>query len=182
MVSHFDPGSFYEFHLSKGLVYSRGGDRVVVLPEDMLSAVFASAATGFDSPTLMVEMGERIGALIAESVGEAGEALKSAPPDAVLGHCATVLSLFGWGRLSMELWGAVVVMRVESCALGPDSCGWMLSGMIRYLTETPVWCVPVPAEEAYVVLSEEAAAPWVEGRWEAVSVIEVVSRLEAAHA
>ena len=44
----FDPSGFYEFNLTGGTVRTRGGERVVMLSEGVLSALVEAAARDGD--------------------------------------------------------------------------------------------------------------------------------------
>ena len=105
----FDPGGFFEFDLARGAVSSRGGERVLILSDDVVAPLIAAAVNNGDL-TAVRKLGKHLGEAAAGGID--GEPA-SKRPELVLGRAADVLSLFGWGRLRVERWGDALVAALE---------------------------------------------------------------------
>ena len=155
----FDPGGFYEFNLSGGTVRTRGGQRVVILSEDVLSSLVAAAARVGDLTPL-----RRLGELLGEHVlGGLDRPASLLSPEAVLGHVSAVTSLFGWGRLTFERWvSALVVVLRDKPALDEDELGAaaLLGGMFSEISQRQVSCVPAGDSKFIMVDFEVAETVW----------------------
>ncbi len=155
----FDPGGFYQFNLSEGTAQTRAGERVVVLSEPVLSALVSAAARDGDLTPL-----RRLGELLGEQVLEGlGRSAVSESPERVLGHVCAVTSLFGWGRVELERWGAVLVIAVQNKPeLDEDELGAaaLLGGMFSQISRRPVSCVPVGDSRFMMVDFEIAETVW----------------------
>jgi len=155
----FDPGGFYEFDLSKGEVRTREGSRVLLLSDNVFGAL-VSAAVRLGDVSPVRELGRTLGGLVSESLSkDAGDSA----PEEVLGHAATVLGLYGWGQLSFERWGDVLVARVDGLpALDPDGLGAaaLLGGLFSTLSAMEVACVPVGGERFALVSPQVAEQVW----------------------
>jgi hypothetical protein len=138
----FDPTGFFDFDLSAGAVRARGGTRVLMLSDTVVAPLVSSAVASGDL-TALRRLGRHIGEEIRASVG--GSAADHGP-DAVLGHAAGVLALFGWGQLAVERWGDALVARVASL---PDidesqlALAALLGGLFTALSQRDVACVPL---------------------------------------
>ncbi|MEC7521884.1 MAG: hypothetical protein VYE22_18515 [Myxococcota bacterium] len=152
----FDPGGYFEFDLAKGAVRARGGERVLVLSDDVLAPLISAAVEGGDL-TAVRKMGRQLGdAVLGQLGGSAGER----PIEEVLGHAAAILSLFGWGRLEMERWGDALVASLEALpALDDDHLGVaaLLGGLLSALGGTEVACVPVGRGGRFMVVDPSVA-------------------------
>lgn len=134
----FDPGGFWEFHLSDGAVRTRAGRRVVVMPEHVAGPLVRLALDQGDQ-VLLSEIGAALG---AEAAASLGDGLVERSPESVLGHAAGVVALFGLGRLSLEQWGdAVVATLADAPALHGDGLAALLGGLFGALGGTDVGCV-----------------------------------------
>ncbi len=154
--ARFDPGGFYEFNLAQGAVRSRDGSRVLIL-SDTVVAPLVSAAVKAGDLTPVRRLGRQIGHMVAESLG--GGALDR-PPEAVLGHAASVLALFGWGRLGLERWGdALVASLGEPPDLDDDNLGVaaLLGGIFSELAGREVACVPTDRQGRFVLVDPTVA-------------------------
>jgi hypothetical protein len=134
----FDPGGFWEFHLSGGAMRTREGRRVVVLPEDVAGPLVRLALDQGDQ-VLLSEIGAALGAECAASLGEG---LDERSPETVLGHARSVVALFGLGRLSLDRWGDALVAKLEGPpALHHEGLAALLGGLFGALGGTEVGCV-----------------------------------------
>lgn len=172
----FDPGGFYEFNLASGAVRTRDGERVVVVGEDTLSALVALAVASGDDLGALRALGERFGSHTRASLGDdpAG-----ASPEAVLGHSASVLALFGFGRVSMERWGDAMVIRVASSPQLDETgaaAGCLLSGFFSKVSGRGVGCIPLG--DSTFLLGDPEIADAVSG-WakQGLGVGEIIGRL-----
>lgn len=150
----FDPGGFWEFHLSGGAVRTRNGRRVVALPEDVVATLLRLALAQGDETLLA-----RIRAALGE---EAAATLEGDPgarsPETVLGHVKSVVALFGLGRLALEQWGHVLVATLDGAPpLPPDALAALLGGLFAALGGRDARCVAT-REGRFVVVHAEAAA------------------------
>lgn len=155
----FDPGGFYEFNLSGGTVRTRNGERVVLLTEDVLSALVAAAARDGDLTPLR-RLGELLGEHVLSGLDRPASLLS---PEALLGHVSAVTSLFGWGRLSFERWGpALVVVLRDKPGLDEDELGAaaLLGGMFSEISQRQVSCVPAGDSKFIMVDFEVAETVW----------------------
>jgi hypothetical protein len=156
MSESFDPGGFYEFDLSRGAVMSRDGLRVLVL-SDTVVAPLVSAAVKNGDLTPVRRLGRQIGHLVKESMG--GEATHAVPEE-VLGHAASCLALFGWGRLGLERWGdALVATLSEPPELDEDHLGVaaLLGGLFSEITGREVACVPTDRDGGFILVDPTVA-------------------------
>ena len=152
----FDPGGFYEFNLSQGAVRARDGSRVLVL-SDSVVAPLVSAAVRAGDLTPVRRLGRQVGEMVKESLGT--DVLES-NPEAVLGHAASALALFGWGRLGFERWGdALVAVLGQPPALDEDNLGVaaLLGGLFSELAGREVACVPTDRDGTFVLVDPTVA-------------------------
>ena len=176
----FDPGGYFEFDLARGAVRARGGERVLVLAGDVL-APLVSAAVGNGDLTAVRKMGRQLGEAVLQKLN----APMDQPMEAVLGHAAAVLSIFGWGRLEMERWGDALVAALEDLpALDEDHLGVaaLLGGLLSSLGGTEVACVPVGRDGRFMVVDPSVAQQiwkWARG---GDGVATIVSRLAPENA
>lgn len=134
----FDPGGFWEFHLSGGAVHTREGRRVIVLPEDVAGPLVRLALDQGDE-VLLAELGTALG---AEAAASLGANLTERSPETVLGHARSVVALFGLGRLSLEQWGDALVAKLEGApALHTEGLAALLGGLFGALGGAEVQCV-----------------------------------------
>ena len=172
----FDPGGFFEFDLSKGAVRTREGARVLLLSDDVLSPLVAVAVQNGDL-TAVRRLGKQLGQHIASSLGQPPSELS---PETVLSHAASVLALFGWGRIGLEQWGpalAVVVRGVPELDEGHLGMAALLGGLFSAMTGNDVACVPTDEERFLLVSSSVAEEVWSWAR-EGLDMGSILSRLE----
>lgn len=154
--ARFDPGGFYEFHLAQGAVRARGGSRVLIL-SDTVVAPLVSAAVKNGDLTPVRRLGRQIGQMVAESLDDA---VLDQSPEAVLGHAASALALFGWGRLGLERWGdALVASLSQPPDLDEEHLGVaaLLGGLFSELAGREVACVPTDREGRFVLVDPTVA-------------------------
>ena len=138
----FDPESFYEFDMNSGEVRARGGQRVLLLSETVLSPLVTAAVKQGDLTSLR-RLGKHLGEHATTSLGQDPSALA---PETVLAHVAGVLSIFGWGRLELERHGhALVATLAKLPSLDDDHLGVaaLLGGALSSLADRETACVPV---------------------------------------
>lgn len=155
----FDPAGFYQFNLADGAVRTRAGGRVLVLSDSAIAPLISTAVQHGDL-TAVRRLGKQIGDQIVDSLGGPAD---ERPPETVLGHAASVLALFGWGRLSLVRFGDALVARVEGApALDEDHLGVaaLLGGVFSSLAHREVACVPVDAERFLLVSPHVAEQVW----------------------
>ncbi len=149
----FDPGGFWEFHLSGGAVRTRAGRRVVVLPEDIAAPLLRLALAQGDE-RMLAQLGAALGAEAVETLGGDVEARTA---ETVVGHLKSVVALFGLGRLSLERWGDALVVTLDGAPpLPADALGALLGGLFGALGGDAVRCVPTE-DGRFVVVHAEAA-------------------------
>lgn len=177
---NFDPGGFYEFDLSRGAVRAKGGERVFVMSNEVVSAVLQALTKQNDLATL-----QKLGASLAAhaSTALAGR-VADGTPEEVIGHASAVLGLYGWGKLAAERWGdALVVTLAGMSDIDPKhtASAALLTGLLSKLSGTALECVPVGKEKLIVVhpsIAKDVAA-WVNS---GSDVAGVASRLVAKEA
>lgn len=171
----FDAGEFYEFDVSAGTVRTRSGNRVLVLSERVIRPLVEASLQKGDLTAL-----RRLGKDIGEHVASFFEGpLGGLPPEVVLGHAAGVLSLFGWGKLGFERWGAALVAVLEGApALDEGRLGTaaLLGGAVSALAGREVACVPASTAHFLVVDPSIAEQVWSWAK-EGLSLAELVGRL-----
>lgn len=147
---NFDPGGFYEFDLSRGAVRAKGGERVFVMSNEVVTAVLQALTKQNDFATLRT-----LGASLATHASSslAGKVAESTPEE-VIGHASAVLGLYGWGKLSAERWGDALVVSLSGMSdLDPKQTATaaLLTGLLSKLANSALECVPVGIEKLIVV-------------------------------
>lgn len=151
----FDPGAFFEFDLARGAVRARGGERVLVLSDGALAPLVAAAVKNGDL-TAVRKLGKDLGEVAARGLGSAS----AAAPEVVLGRAADVLSLFGWGRLTVDRWGDALSARVDGLPSLDDAhlgVAALLGGLFSALTDRDVACVPVSEAGLFLLVDPSIA-------------------------
>ena len=154
--SQFDPNLFFKFDLEQGEVRARDGARVLLLSQDVLSPLIATAVRSGDL-TAVRELGSQLGSYVK---GHLDEAVDSSSPTAVLGNVANVMALYGWGRLRVEQWGSALVLQVEKLPpLDQENLAVaaLLGGVLSTLCSREVACVPVATDNRYLVVDPSIA-------------------------
>ena len=174
----FDPAGFYEFDLAQGSVRSRDGSRVILLSDHALAPLVAAAVASGDLKAVR-RLGRALGQLVESSLS--GEAREQGP-DQVLSHCATVLALFGWGRLRAERWGRALVIHLDHSPTldeGQLAVAALLGGMLSELGGDEVACVPIGDHGGVFLLLHPGVAEEV-WNWsrEGSDLAEIVGRLQ----
>jgi hypothetical protein len=154
--SQFDPNLFFQFDLAHGEVRARDGARVLVLSQDVLGPLIATAVRSGDL-TAVRELGNQLGSYVK---GHIGKDIEDSSPAVVLSSVASVMALYGWGRLQIEQWGAALVLQVEELPpLDKDNLAVaaLLGGILSTLCSREVACVPVGSENRYLVVDPNIA-------------------------
>lgn len=170
----FDPGAFFQFDLAHGNVRARGGERVLLLSEDVLSPLIKTAVTNGDL-TAIRALGNQLGGAVAASLG--GDVMSSSP-ERVMGHAATMMSLYGWGRLRLERWGPALALHVEGLPpLDEDNLAVaaLLGGLFSSACSAEVACVPLSDSPRYLMVDPSIAEhvwAWSKGGQSLANIVE----------
>jgi hypothetical protein len=151
-----DPNAFFQFDLAKGSIRARGGSRVLIVSENVLSPLIHTAVANGDL-TAVRTLGSQLATLVSSSLPGQANALS---PSQVVGHAGAVMSLFGWGRLRLEQWGDAMVLNVEGMPpLDEDNLALaaLLGGLFSALCTTEVACVPLARSTRYMMVDPRIA-------------------------
>ncbi len=173
----FDPGKFYAFDLARGAVSTRNGERVLVVASDAVATLVASAVKHGDL-TGVRALGKRIGEEAASSLAAD---VRGASPETVATHAAGVLSLLGWGALSLERWGNALVIVLDGAPdLDPGKLGLasLLGGMLTSLSGRDIACVPVSSGR-FVVVHPSVAEQVFSWSQDGSDLAQIVAKLSA---
>ena len=173
----FDPGGFLEFDLAGGAVHVRSGARVLLL-SDTVVAPLVSAAVAHGDLTAMRRLGRHIGEEVKRSLGRTPDELGA---DTVLGHAASVLALFGWGRLEIDRWGDALCARLTALPVLDDdhlAIAALLGGLFSSLAHHEVACVPVGSEGRFLLVDPQIAEQVWNWARQGDAVGTIVGRLE----
>lgn len=177
MGTQFDPGSYYQFELSKGEVTSHKGRRMLVLSDSVLKPLVTAAARNGDLTPLRI-LGREIGEEVLSELDP-----KSVPMEEIVGRLAAAISLCGWGKFGMSRWGDAMVVSLEhSPVLDADSLATaaFLGGCFSAIAAREVACVPLEKGAKYLVVDPTIAeSVWGWAR-AGQPVAEVVGRLSGA--
>jgi membrane protein YqaA with SNARE-associated domain len=174
----FDPGGFFQFDLAKGSVRSRGGGRVLLVSENVLSPLINTAVAHGDL-TAVRSLGSQLGSIVAASLGATPSNMS---PSQVIGHAGSVMSLFGWGRLRLEMWGEALVLHVEGLPpLDEDNLAVaaLLGGLFSTLCTIEVACVPIARTARYMMVDPRIAEQVWTWAKEGESLAAIASKLAA---
>ncbi len=152
----FDPGGFFEFDLAGGEVRARSGNRVLVLSDSVVAPLVSAAVQNGDL-TAVRRLGRHMG---EEVVNAIGPSVEDASPEVVLGHAATIVSLFGWGFLRLERWGDALLARLDQLPkLDEDhlAIAALLGGLFSALARHEVACVPVSSDGQFLLVEPQIA-------------------------
>lgn len=175
----FDPGAFFQFDLAHGAVRARGGTRVLVLSQSVLAPLIATAVQNGDL-TAVRALGNQLGQSVASSLGH-GPMDRS--PEAVLGHAANLIALYGWGRLQLERWGDALTLVVEELPPLDDdnlAVAALLGGLFSTLSEQEVACVPIGTTNRYLMVDPQIAEYVWSWSKDGESLGQIISRLEGS--
>ncbi len=152
--ARFDPGGFYQFDVAQGSVRTRDGHRVLVLSDTTVAQLVSMALEKGDVSALTT-LGRSIAGVAKAALRDA---MKSSP-ETVLAHASAALSLFGFGRLGLERWGAALVVTVDGLPTldrSGHAAGALVAGLMSELTGRPLACVAVGGTRFLVVGPEIA--------------------------
>jgi hypothetical protein len=157
MAEHpFDPRGYFDFDLAAGAIRARTGDRVVVLSGDVLEPLVSAAVQAQDL-TAIRRLGRQLGGGVES---ELGGSLDDRGAEDVLETVAGALSVFGWGRLEVERWGAALNLRLANApALDGDhlAVAALLGGLFSALSGQEVACVPVETNGSFLMVDPSIA-------------------------
>ena len=179
--ARFDPGGFYEFNLAEGAVKTRDGSRVLILSDNAVAPLVSTAVRTGDL-TPIRQLGREIGEMVASSLGSPAT---ECTVDRVLGHAASVLALFGWGRLGIQRWGDALVIGVTHAPTLDDdflALAALLGGLFSVLARREVACVPTGSQGRFVVVDPTVAEQVWNWTREGADLSTVVGRLTPAEA
>lgn len=152
----FDPGGFFKFDLPSGEVRARSGNRVLVL-SDAVVAPLVSAAVRNSDLTAVRRLGRYVG---EETVRALGHQPADSSPEAAFSHAATLLAIFGWGRLEMERWGDALVAHLDGLPhLDADhlAVAALLGGLFSAMAKREVACVPIGQDGKFLLCDPQIA-------------------------
>ena len=138
-TTKFNPEGFYKFDLGAGAVHTATGERVVILPDNLLTALVSSGAGGAPISQIFVTLGKTLGSM-ARAAGGVDDA---STPEEVLEHLRAAIALYGLGRLGMERWGQAIALELRDSSTPSEATGWLLSGLLEGISGRAVACVPV---------------------------------------
>lgn len=174
--AQFDPNSFFQFDLAQGQVISRDGERVLVLSQKVLGPLVSTAVKSGDL-TAVRELGNQLGSYVKTSLGQPADDIS---PAIVLNYIASVMALYGWGRLRMEQWGDALLLKVDKLPpLDQENLAVaaLLGGVLSTLCSREVACVPAGDDNRYLVVDPNIAERVWSWFKNGDSVAEIVSKL-----
>lgn len=169
----FDPAGYYELDVAKGTVRTRGGTRVIVMSDNVATALVSAAVRSGDLAGLRA-LGTQLGDEVRAALD--GDP-KRAEPSAVLGEAAAVLGTFGLGTFKIDRWGDALAVRLEDAAIDDIAATEaLLEALLESLAGRAVACIP-SADGSFLVV-DPSIADVVRG-WAAggASVATMVGRL-----
>jgi len=177
----FDPGGYFEFSLASGSARTRDGARVLLMSDAVLSSLVAAAVERGDV-TAFRQLGKQLGESVVRALGSSAS---EAVPEEVLGHAASMLALFGWGKLTLERWGDALVASVSNLPELNDShlgIAALLGGMFSYLMNEEVITLPADQTGRFILVSPAVAEQVWEWYTAGDSLESIVRRLGSAAA
>lgn len=174
----FDPAGFFQVDPVAGEAHVRGGGRVLVLSDTVVAPLVSTAVQNGDL-TAVRRLGRHMGEIVRGGLGGSPDAL---PAELVLSHARSVVSLFGWGALEVERWGAAIVLRLTHFpALDPDQLAMaaLLGGLMSALAQREAACVPLDTAGAFLMCDPHIAEEvWGWSR-QGKSVAEIIGALQS---
>jgi hypothetical protein len=154
--SPFDPAGFIALDPVAGEARVRGGARVLLLSDAVVAPLVATAVQNGDL-TAVRRLGRHMGEVVRAGLSAAPDDL---PAEEVLAHARSVVSLFGWGALEIERWGAALVLRLSHApTLDPDhlALAALLGGLMSALAQREAACVPLDGDGAFLMCDPHIA-------------------------
>ncbi|MCC7536967.1 MAG: hypothetical protein IT379_12175 [Deltaproteobacteria bacterium] len=176
MASRFDPTGYLTFDLGTGKVHTRGGDRVVVLPDAALEAI--ASAPGAEHT--FRALGKALAHEVSASLGS--PAAGSTPED-VATHVGGAFSTLGLGAVSFVTWGPAlsVSARHVPASVAPAALGALLETLIGELCGQELRLVllsaTVDGESTFAVVAPDAAPVVAEWATQEKNAAAVLARL-----
>lgn len=196
MSEGFDAAGYLRIDVGKGDMRTRDGGerRHVAVPIDLLSSLARAAGDREGGGATMYAAGrtwgEVLGASIAHDLAPSAQALGELSPQAFSDRLAGAFASMGWGRVSVETWGAALVVALSD--LPGDGherhlVAGVLAGVVSVVSGRQFACAVIdkglPPGEARFFLGApravKAARRWHEDT--GASVGEIVARLVAGH-
>ncbi|MGB0679007.1 MAG: hypothetical protein ACPGUV_05040 [Polyangiales bacterium] len=154
-----NPNHVYRFDAQRGLLHTQDGERVVMLPESLLTTLM-EAVVEYGDLTALRHFGVYLGDQLKL---QCGQKLDTASPEEVLTHISALLGSLGWGRVHFERWGPSLALCTEHLPMvDPDrlSAAALLGGLMSALIDQEVACVPL-AESGFLIVDPKVAeAVW----------------------
>lgn len=172
----FDPGGFFEFDLANGTVKTREGARIVMFSEAVVGPLVSAAVRAGDV-TAIRSLGHDIGKHARASLQTATDT----SIETVLGHAASSVALFGWGRMGFERWGQALIVTLQSMPqldAHSLSVAALLGGLLTALHGEDVACVPISKTGSFAVVHPTIAEQVWSWAQSAQDVASVVARLQ----
>lgn len=195
----FDAAGYVQIDLERGEMQTRdgGGHRHVMLPIEVLTAVVRAATVREGGTAAMYaagrSWGESLGDAIASDLASGGATARDATPQAFGDRLCGALAAMGWGRTTIETWGAGLVIFMHGLpgeGSGPERhvIAGVLAGIVSNIAGRQFACAVIDrgmrVGEARFFLGApravKAARRWHEEG--GASVGEIVSRLMAGGA
>lgn len=173
----FDPAGFYQFNVAGGAVHTKGGQRVVLLSDEVLGLLVSAAVERGDVRAVR-RLGQHMGDVVAQSLGGG---LANASMEDAAAHISAVMGVFGWGSLGLERWGHALVCKVEDMpALDADNLGMaaLLGGLFSRVLGKAVVCLPVDGEGRLIMINPAVAEQVWAWYAQGDSLSEIVGKLE----
>ena len=134
----FDPAGYYELDVAKGTVRTRRGERVIILSDNVVTALVSAAARSGDLAGLRA-LGTQVGTEVREVLGDDP---KRATPEAVLTEAAAVVATLGLGSLSVDRWGDAIAVRLDDAPeLAETALQAFLEALLESMAGRAVACV-----------------------------------------
>lgn len=173
----FDPAGFYQFNVAGGAVHTKGGQRMVLLSDEVLGLLVSAAVERGDVRAVR-RLGQHMGDVVAQSLGGG---LANASMEDAAAHISAVMGVFGWGSLGLERWGHALVCKVEDMpALDADNLGMaaLLGGLFSRVLGKAVVCLPVDGEGRLIMINPAVAEQVWAWYAQGDSLSEIVGKLE----
>ncbi len=125
------------FDLASGLVHLADAPKRVLCAADALEALLEAAP-----PVAREAFAERLGAPLGTRLARRLDAA-SATVEEVVDHLGLELALAGLGALSVERWGAALVLVVDHAPLGADTLAAVIAAALEAATRLGAHVIPL---------------------------------------
>ncbi len=179
----FDPGGFLTFDLARGTIRTAGSDSpALVVPATVVAGLATAPTSGEALGVLARALGESIGTALRKGPATSGDPL-GASPEAFLTHLNGLLAVHGLGRLSIETFGDVLLVRAKETPLGEPAGATFLeslaAGILGAFLGEEVRCLSVGDAGKPAVLVASAGAIDLAAGWKRTGATaeEIAARL-----